>query len=117
MEGILSYITERLVVLIPDKIISISKHTTHKLKNELNSKKHTYTVQNGIELDLITKINPAKEKSDAIFAGRLISRKNIGALIKSVKLIKEKNPKIKSLIIGDGSEKKESRSTNPKVKP
>ena len=91
---------------MPDKIISVSEHTTHKLKNELNSKKLTYAVPNGIEFDLITKIKPAKEKSDVIFVGRLVSYKNVDVLIKSIKLIKEKNPEIKSLIIGDGSEKK-----------
>jgi len=105
-KGYLGYIIEKLAVLMPEKIISVSKHTAHKLKNELNSKKLTYTVPNGIEFDLITKIKPAKEKSDAIFAGRLISHKNIDVLIKSIKLIKEKNPEIKSLIIGDGPEKK-----------
>jgi glycosyltransferase involved in cell wall biosynthesis len=105
-KGYLGYIIEKLAVLMPDKIISISKHTTHKLKNELNLKKLTYTVPNGIEFDLITKIKPAKEKSDVIFVGRLMSHKNVDILIKSIKLIKEKNPEIKSLIIGDGPEKK-----------
>ena len=88
------------------KIISNSKHTTYLLKKELNSKKPIYTVPNGIEFDLITKIKPAKEKSDVIFVGRLISHKNIDILIKSIKLVKEKNPEIKFLIIGDGPEKK-----------
>jgi L-malate glycosyltransferase len=36
----------------------------------------------------------------------LTSHKNVDVLIKSIKLIKEKNPEIKSLIIGDGAEKK-----------
>jgi len=105
-KGYLGYIIEKLAVLMPNKIISVSEHTTYKLKNELNSKKLIYTVPNGIEFDLITKIKPAKEKSDVIFAGRLTSHKNVDILIKSIKLIKEKNPEIKSLIIGDGSEKK-----------
>jgi len=104
--GYLGYIIEKLAVLMPDKIISVSKHTTHKLKNELNSKKPTYTVPNGIEFDFITKIKPAKEKSDVIFVGRLISSKNVDILIKSIKLIKGKNPEMKFLIIGDGPEKK-----------
>ena len=104
-KGYLGYIIEKLAVLMPDKIISTSKHTTYKLKSELNSKKPTYTVQNGIEFGLTEKINPAKEKSDVIFVGRLVSHKNVDILIKSIKLIKEKNPEIKSLIIGDGPEK------------
>ena len=114
-KGYLGYIIEKLAVLMPDKIISVSKHTTHKLKNELNSKKLIYTVPNGIEFDLITKIKPAKEKSDVIFVGRLISYKNIDILIKSIKLIKEKNPEIKSLIIGDGPEKKNLEALTQKL--
>jgi len=105
-KGYLGYIIEKLAVLMPDKIISVSKHTTHKLENELNSKKPTYTVPNVIEFDIITKIKLAKEKSDIIFVGRLMSHKSVDILIKSIKLVKEKNPKIKSLIIGDGPEKK-----------
>jgi len=45
-----------------------------------------------------------------------VSYKNVDILIKSIKLIKEKNPEIKSLIIGDEPEKKEAWNTSPKVK-
>lgn len=114
-KGYLGYIIEKLAVLMPDKIISVSKHTTHKCKSKLNSKKPIYTVPNGIEFDLITKIKPAKEKSDVIFVGRLISSKNVDILIKSIKLIKEKNPEIKSLIIGDGPEKKTLEALTQKL--
>ena len=114
-KGYLGYIIEKLAVLMPDKIISVSKHTTHKLKSELNSKKSIYTVPNGIEFDLITKIKPAKEKSDVIFVGRLISSKNVDILIKSIKLIRGKNPEIKSLIIGDGPEKKNLEALTQKL--
>jgi glycosyltransferase involved in cell wall biosynthesis len=105
-KGYLGYIIEKLAVLMPDKIISVSKHTTHKLKKELNSKKPIYTIPNGIEFDLIIKIKPAKEKTDVIFVGRLMSYKNVDILIKSIKLIMEKNPEVKALIIGDGPEKR-----------
>jgi glycosyltransferase involved in cell wall biosynthesis len=114
-KGYLGYIIEKLAVLTPDKIISVSEHTTYKLKNELNSKKLTYAVPNGIEFDLITKIKPAKEKSDVIFVGRLMSYKNVDVLIKSIKLIKEKNPEIKSLIIGDGPDKKKLEELTRKL--
>lgn len=114
-KGYLGYLIEKLAVLMPVKIISISEHTTYKLKNELNSKKLIYTVLNGIEFDLITKIKPAKEKSDVIFVGRLVSYKNIDILIKSIKLVKEKNPEIKSLIIGDGPEKKTLETLTQKL--
>jgi len=114
-KGYLGYIIEKLAVSMPDKIISVSKHTSHKLKSELNLKKPIYTVPNGIEFDLIIKIKPAKEKFDVIFVGRLISSKNIDVLIKSIKLLKEKNPEIKSLIIGDGPEKKTLETLTQKL--
>jgi glycosyltransferase involved in cell wall biosynthesis len=114
-KGYFGNIIERLAVLMPDKIISVSEHTTYLLKNELNSKKLISTVPNGIEFDLITKIKPAKEKSDVIFAGRLTSHKNVDILIKSIKIIKEKNPEIKSLIIGDGPEKKTLKTLTQKL--
>ena len=56
-----------------------------------------------------------KEKTDVIFAGRLMSYKNVDVLIKSIKLIKEKNPEIKSLIIGDGPEKKRFEALTQKL--
>jgi len=114
-KGYLGYIIEKLAVLMPVKIISVSEHTTYLLKKELNSKKPIYTVPNGIEFDLITKIKPTKEKSDVIFAGRVTSHKNVDILIKSIKLIKEKNPEIKSLIIGDGPEKKKLEKLTQKL--
>ena len=114
-KGYLGYIIEKLAVLMPDKIISVSKHTTHKLKKELNSKKRIYTVPNGIEFDLITKIKSAKEESDVIFVGRLTSHKNVDIFIKAIKLIKEKNLEIKSLIIGDGPEKKTLEALTQKL--
>ncbi|MCL5072415.1 MAG: glycosyltransferase family 4 protein [Actinobacteria bacterium] len=114
-KGYLGYFIEKIAALMPDKIISVSEHTTCLLKNNLNSKKPIYTVTNGIELDSIEKIAPAKEKSDIIFAGRLISHKNVDILIKSIKLIVEKNPDIKSLIIGDGPEKERLESLTQKL--
>jgi Glycosyltransferase len=104
-KGCLGFVIEKLAVLMPVKIISVSEHTTYKLKNELNSKKLIFTVPNGIEFEDITKIRPSKEKSDIIFVGRLVSYKNVDVLIKSIKIVKEIIPKIKFLIIGDGPEK------------
>lgn len=103
--GNVAYIIERLSVLAPNKIISISKHTTDKLKKDLFSKKEIVTVPMGIDYEAIQKIQPSKNKSDIIFAGRLLSHKNVDILIKSVLILKKKIPKITCLIIGEGPEK------------
>jgi len=104
--GNIAYIIEKLSVLMPNEIISVSNHTTNKLKNNLKFKKKIYTIPNGNDFEKIQEIKSSRRKSDVIFAGRLLSHKNVDILIKSIKLIKEKNPEIKSLIIGDGPEKK-----------
>ena len=105
-KGIFGYLIEKLSVFMPDEIISVSECTTKKLKNNLRSNKKIYTIPNGNDFEKIQKIKPAERKSDVIFAGRLLSHKNVDVLIKSIHLIKEKKQKIKCLIIGEGPEKK-----------
>jgi glycosyltransferase involved in cell wall biosynthesis len=104
--GIFGYMIEKISVSIPNEIISVSEYTTDKLKNSLKCKKNIYTIPNGNDYEKIQKIIPAQKKSDVIFAGRLLSNKNVDVLIKSIQLVKERKPEIKCLIVGDGPEKK-----------
>lgn len=103
--GNIAYLIERLSVFMPDKIISVSKHTTNKLKKDLFSKKEIITIPDGIDVSHINKVKPSPAKSDVIFAGRLLLHKNVDILVKSIAILKEKIPSIKCLIIGDGPEK------------
>lgn len=108
--GYISYIIERLSVFLPNKIISISDHTTKKLKKELNCKKEITTISIGVDLDNIKKIKPSDTKSDVVYVGRLLSHKNVNVLIKSIAGLKKELPKIKCLIIGDGPEREKLES-------
>ena len=113
-KGIIGFILEKISSKLPNKIISISKHTTNKLSKNLNADiNKIVTIPNGIDFKEIQKIKPSKETSDVIFAGRLLSHKNIDLLIKS--LPKEK----KLIIIGDGPEKENltnlAKSLNKKI--
>lgn len=103
--GGIAYLVEKLAVLMPDIIISVSEHTYSKLKGNLLSKKEIIIVPDGIDLSHIQELKPSLNKSDVIFAGRLLSHKNVDVLIKSIAILKDKNPNIKCLIIGDGPEK------------
>jgi len=105
--GNIAYIVEKISVLLPNKIISVSEHTTNKLKKEFLSKKEIITIPDGMDFDHIQKIKASNTKSDVIFAGRLLSHKNVDVLIKSIAILKENKPDIKCLIIGDGPEKKQ----------
>jgi len=105
-KGICGYILEKLSSKLPNKIISISKHTTNNLINKLNVKKEKIaTIPNAINIKKISSIKPAKETSDVIFAGRLNEHKNVDVLIKSINIIKKSKKDIKCIIIGDGPEK------------
>jgi glycosyltransferase involved in cell wall biosynthesis len=115
-KGIFGFLVEKLSIFMPDEIISVSKHTTHKLKDILNCRKKIYTIPNGNDFEKIQKIKPSERKTDVIFAGRLLSHKNVDVLIKSIQLIKERNQKISCFIIGDGPEKKNLESLTKKLK-
>ena len=110
-KGRIGAFIERLASKLPDKIISVSEHTTQKLIKELNvPKEKIVTIPNGIDFEKIQKIKAHKEKSDLIFAGRLLSHKNVDVLIRTLGQIKKDNPKIKLIIIGDGPEKENLES-------
>ncbi len=104
--GVFGYLAEKLSVFMPDEIISVSGRTTKKLRGNLRSRKKVYTIPNGSDFGEIQKIKPAGKKFNVIFAGRLLSHKNVDVLIKSIHLIKEKKRDVSCLIIGEGPEKK-----------
>lgn len=103
--GNIAYFTEVLSSKMPSVVISVSDHTSKKLAKNLKVDKPIYTINNGINISQIKRIKPSSEKSDIIFAGRLLSHKNVDKLINAVKILKRQNSKIKCLIIGNGPER------------
>jgi len=103
--GFISSLIEKFSVLLPDEIISISSHTTKQLRGKLGSQKEITTIPVGIDIKHINSVRPSPIKTDVIYAGRLLSHKNVDVLIKSISLLKKLHPEIKCLIIGDGPEK------------
>jgi len=102
--GIFGKFVEKIMVYLSRNIIVVSEKTKMDLKDIKGSEK-SIIVPNGIDLDHITKVIPSDEKSDVIFAGRLIREKNVDVLIKAIYLTKKTFPNIKCLIIGDGVER------------
>lgn len=100
-KGIFGYWIEKFSSKMPDKIIAVSEDTKKKLIKQLKvNPRKIVVIPNGIELNDFDKIKPSKETSDIIFAGRLLSHKNVDILIKAMNHLKEK----KLIIIGDGPE-------------
>lgn len=104
--AIFGILIEKIAVKLSDEIIAVSPRTGRRIKNELGYRKKIAVIPNGIDFELINTIKPSREKSDVIYAGRLMDFKNINILIKSIKILKKKNENIKCLIIGDGPERK-----------
>ncbi len=103
--GIFAYFIEYISARLPDKIIAVSEHTKADLINELGVKKEIFVVPNGIDLNEIQSVSKSSEKSDILFAGRLLSHKNVDFLINAVKNLTIEYPQIKAIIVGDGPEK------------
>jgi glycosyltransferase involved in cell wall biosynthesis len=102
--GFFGKLVEKLMVNLTNNIVSVSTKTKKDLK-KIKKSENAVVIPNGIDFSYIREINPSKEKSDIIFAGRLIKEKNIDILIKSVHLAREEIPNIKCFIIGDGPER------------
>ncbi|MBU4347890.1 glycosyltransferase family 4 protein [Patescibacteria group bacterium] len=101
-KGILGYFMEKLSSKLPDKIIAVSEKTKNDLiKNLKVHSEKIVVIPNAIDIKRIEKIKPSKEESDIIFAGRLLSHKNVDVLIKAVSKLKNK----RLIIIGDGPER------------
>lgn len=103
--GNIAWVIEKCSSYMPSEVISVSKHTKRKFNDELNGYKKNTVIPNGIDFEEIQKVKPSGNKSDIIFAGRLLKHKNVDMLIKSIALIAKKNKNVKCIIIGDGPEK------------
>jgi glycosyltransferase involved in cell wall biosynthesis len=107
-KGIFGYWIEKLASKMPNKIITVSDDTKYKLINQLKVNPNKIVViPNGIDIKEIEKIKASKEKSDVIFAGRLLSHKNVDTLIESISYLKKTDSNyknIKCIIVGDGPE-------------
>jgi glycosyltransferase involved in cell wall biosynthesis len=108
ISGILAYIIEKISVFLPNEIITISDQTKERIIKVLGRKQNIIVVPNGVDIERISSIKPAKRNSDIIFAGRLLAHKNIDLLIRSVKILitKYNMPNLKCLIIGEGPERR-----------
>jgi len=102
--GFFGKLTEKLMVRLTDKIITVSDKTKDDLR-KIKSSEKAVVIPNGIDLAEINQIKPSPAKSDIIFVGRLIKEKKADLLIKSLVRVKDNFPDVKCTIIGEGPEK------------
>lgn len=103
--GTIGYFIERITVKLPDTIISVSTDTTNALHEVLRRNRNVVTITNGVDIADMQKIAPSHRSADILFAGRLISHKNVDVLLRAVKMLKQKKQNISLFIVGDGPEK------------
>jgi glycosyltransferase involved in cell wall biosynthesis len=103
--GTLAYMIEWISARLPDTIISISEHTTNDLRTVLGIKGPIITIPNGVDVEGISKIPAAAKGADVVFAGRLLSHKNVDVLIRAIAIVRKQHPEILTWIAGEGPEK------------
>jgi glycosyltransferase involved in cell wall biosynthesis len=109
--GFFGKLIEKLVSKLPEKIISVSSSTSNKLKKELEvNEDKIATINNGVDLEFIKKVDVKKEKNKVIFVGRLIPEKNVDLLLKNI----PKNFKL--TIVGEGPEMKNLKELAKQLK-
>lgn len=105
LAGIFGYIVERMAVLLPDVIISVSDGTTEAIARKLGRKSNVIVIPNGLDIERIKNIKPASASSDVIYVGRLLPYKNVDILVRTMHLLAKNQPEISLAIIGNGPER------------
>lgn len=107
VKGTIASLIEKFSVYLPDRIIAISPLTRDNLISEFQVSKQKITVipcgYNKHEVQQAKRMNTS---SDIIFVGRLLSHKNVDVLLRAVRTLKIKFPKILCRVIGVGPELK-----------
>ena len=97
-------VLERLAARVPAHTVAISETTKAGLVSMAGEREIT-VLPIGIDIDEIDSVLPAKTRSDVLFAGRLIREKHVDVLIDAVGILRQADPGIRCLIIGDGPER------------
>lgn len=96
-------ILEKTLTWLPDVGIAVSNFTARRLTKLFNMKKSKIEViPNGVDLDLISKINSQRDRWKIIYVGRLNPHKKVEWLIEAFKLLKQDFPQATLEIVGNG---------------
>ena len=94
---------ERMASWCPDKVVSISDHTTRRLASGAAAR-CVVTIPLGVDLRAVDDAEPSPEPIDVLFAGRLLENKNVDLLIEAIALLREESPEVRCVIVGEGPE-------------
>jgi glycosyltransferase involved in cell wall biosynthesis len=103
VKGTVASFLECLASKCPDSLVSISSHTTARLRRG-SKNRDIVTVPLGVDLDSIDRATPSQERFDVLCAGRLLSHKNFDLVVDAIAELRSSDPDIRCLIIGAGPE-------------
>jgi glycosyltransferase involved in cell wall biosynthesis len=101
-KGIFGQAIECGVASLTTNNIAVSERTKRDLEGL--GKRGIKVVSNGIDLHEIEMISPSEQRADLVYAGRLLSHKNVDLLISAIDLKRDEIPDVRALIIGEGPE-------------
>lgn len=101
-KGIFGQAIEWAVAGLTENNIAVSERTRRDLEGL--GKRGIRVVPNGVDLREIEMISPSERRSDLVYAGRLLSHKNVDLLIAALALTRDEIPDVRATIIGDGPE-------------
>jgi glycosyltransferase involved in cell wall biosynthesis len=102
--GAMGVFIERRVARLTPHVIAVSKTTKEQLI-PVCGPKTIAIIPNGVDQKRIAAIPPAVDRSDLIFAGRLIREKHADLLVRAFAILSEEHPGLTLLILGDGPER------------
>ena len=105
IKGTIAKLLELGSTKLSTKNIAVSEYVKKELVKNGIKENNIAIIKNGVDLEMVNSIRKQKKKYDLIFVGRLNYQKNLILLIESIKLVKEKIPKIMVCIVGSGEEK------------
>lgn len=103
--GLFGKITEHVASYLPDKMIALSSRTKVSLMTSGASEASVSVIPCGVDIAAIGEVPPADTESDILFAGRLIREKNVDMLLRALKPLTERKPRLRCHILGDGPER------------
>jgi glycosyltransferase involved in cell wall biosynthesis len=97
--------TERLALRMPDEIISCSQHTTERLRRHGGGRLRVRTIPLGVDFDRVRTVPPSSTTSDVMYAGRLLSHKNVDVLLEAIAAARRRGRELRCVIVGEGPER------------
>lgn len=105
--GPIGYMVERVAGQLPDYVFANSVDTERKLAARYPHKAdRIIPAYNGINMQEIKRAKRGEVMCDVLYAGRLLSHKNVAMLIRAMVEVERQRPGTNCIIVGDGPDKK-----------